>query len=110
MIHADADIAWPDDSAGAGPTQPLRDGLSAVVAEIGIDPSSTLAELASIERSCAWCFETHRVQLTGLLLTRDRTRAFFVFRAPDVESVRLACRILRVPLERVRLLDEADRT
>lgn len=75
-----------------------------MIAEISLDASSSLADLASYEHSCAWCFETHRVQLVGLVLARSRRRAVFLFQAPDVESVRLACRSRNMPLERVMLL------
>jgi hypothetical protein len=95
-----------DQPGTPGSAQSINDELPTIVAEISFETSSTIAELATIEHSCAWCFETHRVQLVGLLLARNRKRAHLVFRAPDAESVRLASRFLDVPFEHVRLLSE----
>jgi hypothetical protein len=76
-------------------------GLTDVVGELSFDTPIALADFAAIEQSCTRCFETHRVQLVALFLARDRKRAVLLFRAPDAESVRLACRHLTPPLERV---------
>jgi hypothetical protein len=81
------------------PSPAASESLTDVVAELSFDKPSTVAELAAIERSCAWCFETHRVRLVRLFLARDRKRAVLVFRAPDAESVRLACRHAGMPFE-----------
>jgi hypothetical protein len=75
--------------------------LSDVLGELSFDTPTTLSDLAAIERSCAWCFETYRVQLVRLFLARNRKRAILLFRAPDAESVRLACRHAQLPFERV---------
>lgn len=71
-----------------------------VVAEVSFDAPVTPAELAAIERSCAWCFETYRVKLVRSYLARNRSRAVLVFRAPDTESVRLACRHASLVIDR----------
>jgi hypothetical protein len=81
--------------------QATSDGLTDVVGELSFNTPIVLADLAAIERSCTWCFESHRVQLVRLFLARNRKRAVLVFRAPDAESVRLACRHAQMPLERV---------
>lgn len=78
-----------------------RDGLTDIVVELSFDRRITLAGLAAIERSCAWCFETHRVQLVRAFLSRDHQRAILVFRAPDAESVRLVCRHVKMRIERL---------
>jgi hypothetical protein len=77
------------------------DELIDVVAELSLDTAATLADLAAIEHSCVWCFKAHRVQLVRLFLALNRKRAILVFRAPDAESVRLACHHARMPIERV---------
>jgi len=84
---------------GERPAQAASESLTDVVAEFRFDAPTSAAELAAIELSCAWCFETHRVQLVRLFLARDRKRAVLVFRAPDAESVRLACRHAGMPFE-----------
>lgn len=80
---------------------PQATGDTIVVAEVSFDAPVTPAELASIERSCAWCFETYRVKLVRSYLARNRSRAVLVFRAPDTESVRLACRHISLVIDRV---------
>jgi hypothetical protein len=77
------------------------DGLTDVVAALNFDQPNTIADLVAIERSCAWCFEAHRVQLVGLYLARNGKRAVLVFRAPDAESVRLAHRQLAISFARM---------
>lgn len=85
---------------GACPAQ-TTSGLTDVVGELSFDTPIALADLMALEQSCASCFATHRVQLVGLFLARDRRRAVLLFRAPDAESVRLACRHVTLPFERV---------
>jgi hypothetical protein len=77
------------------------DGLTEVVGELSCDVPCTFINLAALERSCLACFEAHRVQLVRLFLAHDRKRAILVFRAPDAESVRLACRLVQITFERV---------
>ena len=76
-------------------------GLTDVVGELSFDTPIALADLMAIEQSCPPCFAAHRVQLAGLFIARDRRRAVLLFRAPDAESVRLACRHVTLPFERV---------
>ncbi len=66
--------------------------LTEVVAELSFQTPVLQADLATMEHSCAHCFEIYRVQLVALILSRDRKRAVLLFRAPDAESVRIACR------------------
>lgn len=85
------------------PLESAGDGLADVVGELTFETPIALAELAAMEHACLWCFETHRVQLVQLFLASDSKRAVLVFRAPDAESVRMACRNAQMPLERVWL-------
>jgi hypothetical protein len=85
---------------GACPAQ-TTSGLTDVVGELSFDSPIALADLMALEQSCPPCFASHRVQVVGLFLARDRRRAVLLFRAPDAESVRLACRHLMLPFERV---------
>jgi hypothetical protein len=82
-------------------TEAASDGLTDIVGELTFDPPTALDDLQAIARSCRWCFEAHRVQLVRWFLACNRTRAVLIFRAPDTESVRLACRHLGMPLERI---------
>jgi hypothetical protein len=85
---------------GACPAQTTC-GLTDVVAELSFDTPVALANLIGLEQSCPPCFATYRVQLVGLFIARDRRRAILLLRAPDAESVRLACRHVTLPFERV---------
>jgi len=76
--------------------------LSEVIAELSFETPVARAELESVEHSCAACFLVHRVALVRVFLTHSCTRAVLVFRAPDAESVRLACRPAGLRFERVR--------
>jgi hypothetical protein len=85
---------------GACPAQ-TTSGLTDVIGELSFDTPMALADLIALEQSCPPCFAAHRVQLAGLFIARDRRRAVLLFRAPDAESVRLACRHVTLPFERV---------
>jgi hypothetical protein len=82
--------------------QATSDDFSHVVGELRFDTPTTPAELAALERSCAWCFESHRVQLLQLFLARNCMRAVLLFRAPDAEAVRVVCRHLEMALEQTQ--------
>ncbi len=100
-IHARG-VATIEDAPGrAGPLQSMSDGLTDVVGEFSFDAPMTADELAALERSYAWCFATHRVQVVRVYLACNRRRAVLLFRAPDAESVRLACRHVEMPVDRV---------
>jgi len=79
---------------------PKSAGDAIIVAEVSFDTPARPAELAAIERSCTWCFEAYRVKLVRSYLARNRSRAVLVFRAPDAESVRLACRHASLVIDR----------
>jgi hypothetical protein len=84
----------PPAKAPAGRTLPT------ILAEFRCDAPFTRATLEQLERSCEWCFKTHRVQLVGALLARNN-RVVLMFRAPDQESVRIVSRRLQIALERI---------
>lgn len=97
----DTPFASTMDMPPRGSARTGRDNLIDVVAELSFGTPTTLAALSTIERTCEWCFEIHRVHLVRLLLSRDRMRAILVFRAPDAESVRLACQHAQIAFERI---------
>jgi len=68
------------------------DGCTDVVGEFRFDAPVAPIDLVRLDQSCAWCFEMLRVRLQQVFLSLDRRRAVIVFRAPDLESVRQACR------------------
>lgn len=79
----------------------MSDRLSYVIGERNFAAPLTEWEVAGLHGACAWCFEVHRVQLVHLIVAQDRRRAVALFRAPDAESVRLACQHAGTPLDRV---------
>jgi len=86
--------------------RPRDEDLTEVVGELVLPMAVTPADLAAFEDSCAWCFQTHRVEIVQLFLSRDRKRAMIVFRAPDAESVRLACRRAKLPVQHIWACDD----
>lgn len=87
----------------------IRDeDLTKVVGEVALPMAMTPVELAACEDSCAWCFQTHRVELVQSFLSLDGQRAVMIFRAPDAESVRLACRGTALPVQRVWTCQQAS--
>jgi hypothetical protein len=80
---------------------PHDESLTEVIGEIALPVAMTPADIDALEASCAWCLQTHRAQLTKLFLSLDRKRAVMVFRAPDAEAVRHACRGASLPVQRV---------
>jgi len=77
------------------------DGLTDIVGELSSETSLSSLDLAAFEHSCAGCFKAHRVVLVRVLLARNRKRAILLFRAPDAESVRVACNHAKKPMARV---------
>ena len=61
----------------------------------------TLEEIEAADRSGASCLVAHRVQRMRTYLSADRKRMISLYRAPDVESVRLALRAASIPLNSV---------
>lgn len=57
--------------------------------------------LQEIEDSSAWCLEAHGVEAVRSFSSLDRRHMICLYRAPDAESVRLAQRQARMPLEDV---------
>lgn len=67
-------------------------GGARVLAQHRVEEPVTFADLKTVENLCAWCLETHRIQLVRMLLSIDFRRIVYLYRAPDAESVRLAHR------------------
>jgi len=65
------------------------------------DQPVVLAAIQAIEDAGAGCLETHRVRFVRTFFARDRKRMLCLYRAPDAESVRIAQREARMPVERV---------
>lgn len=72
-----------------------------VIGEIESGVPMKSSQIAVFDPACTWCLQAYRVKLLQLFLSSDRKRAMLIFRAPDVESVRMACRRAAMPMARV---------
>lgn len=77
-----------------------RDGGPAANVLIGRSFDTPLAEeeIEAVEAH-GWCAETHRVTFVRTYVSIDRRRLLCLYRAPDAESVRLAQRSMRLPVD-----------
>ena len=75
--------------------------MKLVIVERVYDPPMTLAEVLEARRQTAWCMQTHRVRPLESMLSTDGRRGICVFEAPDLESVRMANRLAKLPVERI---------
>lgn len=58
-------------------------------------------EIESLDDSSAACLLTHHVRLVRSLMSTDSRRMVCLYQAPDAESVRIALREARIPIEQV---------
>lgn len=79
------------------------DALAAanVVVSRHFDEPAVLEEIQAIEDGASTCLEMHRVEFVRTFLSADRRRMLCLYRAPDAESVRIAQREARMPVDRV---------
>jgi hypothetical protein len=67
-----------------------------------------LADIQAIEDAGAGCLEAHDVKFLRTYFTADHKRMYCLYRAPDAESVRLAQRQARMPLDGVFSFTRVD--
>jgi hypothetical protein len=72
-----------------------------VIVERRFDQPVTVESLQAIEDAGAWCMELHQVTFLRTFFSADCRRMICLYQAPDAESVRLAQRQARMPVERV---------
>jgi hypothetical protein len=89
-------IAWAGTVHEAG-----REGQANVVVERRFDQPVTVESVQAIEDAGAWCMELHQVTFLRTFFSTDCKRMICLYRAPDAESVRLAQRQAKMPVERV---------
>jgi hypothetical protein len=78
-----------------------REGQANVVVERRFDQPVTVESVQAIEDAGAWCMELHQVTFLRTFFSTDCTRMICLYQAPDAESVRLAQRQAKMPVERV---------
>ncbi len=72
-----------------------------VVVERRFDEPVTVEEVQALEDAGAWCMDLHNVTFLRTYFSTDRKRMICLYQAPDAESVRLAQRQAKMPVERV---------
>jgi hypothetical protein len=60
-----------------------------------------IEDIQAIENDNAWCLRAHRVTFVRSFFSSDRKRMLCLYQAPDAESVRLAQRDARMPMDAV---------
>lgn len=66
--------------------------MTEVLLERNFDPALTVADVWQMAEDTSGCFGLHRIEWQGSLLSMDGHRMFCWFRAPDMESARIAMR------------------
>lgn len=103
LQQAGADVArlWP----GTLHDGPGMSGDAAAAGNVAVtrrfDEPVGFAGIQALEEAGAACLELHRVRFLRSFFSSDRRRMICVYRAPDAESVRLAQREARMPVEKV---------
>jgi Nickel responsive protein SCO4226-like len=72
-----------------------------VLVERRFDAPVALADIQAIEDAGASCLEMHQVSFLRTFFSADRKRMICLYRAPDAESVRIAQREAKMPVEDV---------
>jgi hypothetical protein len=63
--------------------------------------ATRLADIQAIEDAGSGCLDNHRVRFVRTYFSSDRMRMICLYCAPDAESVRIAQREAKMPVERV---------
>jgi hypothetical protein len=93
---ADPGQVWPGTvHIGAGEEEPN------VVVVRQFEAPESLDDLQAIEDAGATCLEMHGVTFVRTFFSLDRQRMLCLYRAPDAESVRIAQRQAKMPLDSV---------
>jgi hypothetical protein len=71
-----------------------------VLIERTFDPPVTEEEIRKAETD-GWCAKAHRVTFMRTYVSDDRRRMICLYQAPDAESVRLAQRLMTMPVDAI---------
>jgi hypothetical protein len=95
-VPSRAQVAWAGTVHDTG-----RDGEATAMVERRFEEPVTVEALQDLENASAWCLEQHQVTFLRTFFSADCRRMICVYHAPDAESVRLAQRQAKMPVERV---------
>lgn len=103
LRQGDADITnlWPGTVHDAPGLQDEELRGANVVVLRNFDESVAIEDIQAIEDANIGCLETHRVKFVRTFFSSDRLRMACLYRAPDAESVRIAQRQAKMPVESV---------
>jgi hypothetical protein len=76
------------------------DRVNVLVARRFVEPADIDA-IQALEDAGKGCLDVHRVRFVRTWFSRDRKRMICLYEAPDAESVRLAQREAKMPVERI---------
>jgi hypothetical protein len=71
-----------------------------VLIERTFDPPVAESEIHKAEKD-GWCAQAHRVTFMRTYVSDDRRRMICLYQAPDAESVRLAQRLMTMPVDAI---------
>jgi len=92
---------WPCTLRDAPGLRPEQLAEANVFASWRFNEPVALEEIESIDASAAVCLSNHRVRLLRTFIANDRRRVICLCLAADAESVRLALRDAKRPVERI---------
>jgi Nickel responsive protein SCO4226-like len=87
---------WPGEVHDAPPELAMN-----VVVERTFEQPVSLPEIQAIEDAGSWCLENHQVTFIRTFFSNDHKRMICFYHAPDAESVRLAQRQAKMPVDKV---------
>jgi hypothetical protein len=73
---------------------------ASVVIERSFETPVAAEEIQAAEEK-GWCIRTHRVTFLRTFVSADRRRMICIYQAPDAESVRLAQRYMKMPVDAI---------
>ena len=103
LRQTDADIhaVWPGTIHDAPGLSDADHASANVLVQRSFEEPVTLEEIQAIEDEGSFCLETHKVRFLRTCFSRDRKSMVCLYQAPDAESVRIAQRQARMPVEQV---------
>jgi hypothetical protein len=94
-------IDMPVDRVWAADCRDDTDVEANVVVERTFDPPFDIEQLPGTRDETEWCLDMHRVEASHSFVSADGRRVVCTYRAPDVESVRVANRKAELPVDRM---------
>lgn len=101
QLGSDLNAVWTGAESTAESSDAEAGASANVLVERSWDAPVELADIQALEEAGAWCLESHHVTYLRSFFSADRKRMVCLYAAPDAESVRLAQREAKMPVDRV---------